>query len=79
MLDKDLLDGMIYRPIEELLTPKQGRKCHVNRWWVCHPEKGAAFYKTTNSPQCNDFEQYVKDWAKKFPNHEAKLLPVAYI
>ena len=79
MLEKELLDKMIYRSLEEIQTPKQGRTCHVDKWWVFHSEKGFAFYETTQSPQCNDHQPCVEDWAKRFPGHEAKFLSVAYI
>lgn len=78
-LEDRLLDGMVYIPLEELTTPKQGRTCHVERWWVVHPEKGAAFYRNRRSPQCNDWEAYVQEWAKKFPNHECRKIDVAYV
>lgn len=80
MLEQHILDHMIYLPISEITTPKQGRTCHVNRWWVIHPEKGAAFYQTVKAPQCNDVEVGAIEWAAKFPaGHEARLIPVAFI
>lgn len=74
-----LIDCMVYVPYEEAVTPKQGRVCHVNRWWIVHPEKGLTFYKSRKSPQCNDYEFAVRDWAKRFPGHVVQQIPVAYI
>lgn len=78
-LEDRLLDGMIYVSMEEATTPKQGRTCHVNRWWVIHPEKGLTFYKNRRSPQCNDWGPGVVAWGKRFPGHVVDQVPVAYI
>lgn len=79
MANKDLLDGMIYMSLEDATTPRQGAVCHVNRWWIVHPTKGLTFYRTRRSPQCNDWEPGVRDWLKRFPGHEVRQIPVAYI
>lgn len=44
-------------PLDVLATPRDGETL-TDRWWLVHPEKGAAFYKAPGrrsgySPQCN--------------------------
>lgn len=79
MAGNHFTDGMIYMPLDEATTPKQGRTCHVDRWWIVHPEKGLTFYKSRRSPQCNDWEHGAREWARRFPGHEVRKIPVAYI
>lgn len=76
---RELLDRMIYVSEAEATTPRQGKTCHVNRWWIVHPEKGLTFYQTTRSPQCNDDERGVRLWCERFPGHVVKQIPAVFI
>lgn len=42
--------------LEVLATPREGDTT-LDRWWLCHPEHGAAFFRRPGSrgwsPQCN--------------------------
>lgn len=74
----NFLDGMIHRTLEDLTTPKEGRTCYLNRYWIVHPEKGATFYKNIQSPQCNTNKQMVEVWVNRFPGYQVVHIPVAY-
>jgi hypothetical protein len=76
-----ILDKIHYVTLEELTTPRDG-EVRVNRYWVYHPEKGIAFYKTLGSlvPQCNGSEDITKSIISgMYPGHEAKFVHVAYL
>lgn len=68
--------------IEKAAELKEGIVyCYLNRWWVCHPEKGIIFYRPEGthggSPQCNTREDVTRDMASRlYPWAEVKLLPV---
>lgn len=78
-VSQDILDGMFYIPLEEISKPRHLATVYVNRWWVVHPQKGAMFYKTKHSPQCNDIEWAARRWAEKFHGHKCLLISEAFI
>lgn len=36
----------VYMPYEEARTPRTGKMCLCDHFWLAHPEHGIAFYKT---------------------------------
>lgn len=78
-IEESIQRNMIYRSLEQMKTPRDGATVRMNKWWLLHPKKGAAFYQSINAPQFHELEWYAKNWALKFPGHEAKFIPLAYI
>lgn len=74
-------DKWIKIPIEDITTPKMGRICYTDRWWVLTPNNEVLFYKSYTSPQCN-INKAVIDHALLKLHAEgctAQFLPVAYL
>lgn len=40
-------------PIQDILTPQDGRMCFANRWWIITKNHEVIFFKNYNNPQCN--------------------------
>lgn len=47
------LKDYITVPLAELQTPRNGRICLCDRWWLVTENDEALFYKHYTSPQCN--------------------------
>lgn len=48
-------DKYIFMAMDKATTPPSGIIQHLkNRYWIVHPQKGLAFYRSYNSPQCNE-------------------------
>lgn len=40
-------------PMKDILTPKDGRMCFANRWWIVTKDHEVIFFKNYDNPQCN--------------------------
>ena len=76
-------DHIVFRPMEEMTTPRNGTLAATEYWWVHHPDKGLVFY---NPPKCrrpigqrNQSREIVDHFIRDmYPDCEAVFLPVTY-
>ena len=86
---EDRTSTLTYMQIHDLERPRDG-ECRVNRWWVVHPDKGAAFYAKPGSdrsvgpveavPQCNVSMLFIDELCESmYPGHYSQRIDVAYL
>lgn len=69
--------SVTYIDLDTIERPCDG-PCLVDRWWVVHPEKGAAMFG--ESPQCNtDMRLVDRIIASRYPGHYSQKIRVAYL
>jgi hypothetical protein len=66
----------IKMPVDELVTPKAGKICKGPAWWAVTPDNCVLFFKSYNSPQCNQQKAIVE---RIRPGLEAREIPMAYL
>lgn len=74
------LSKYITVPLTELTTPRDGRVCMCDRWWLVtdgDEAPQALFYKHYTSPQCNR-DKSVVEHIRPAGTH-AVFVPVAYV
>lgn len=82
-MSKPLMKDYTIKPwrkmsLQELTTPKNGRLCMLDHWWVVTPDRHVLFY--TGSPQCNANEAIAKRILEKLhPGCTAEFVDVAYL
>lgn len=65
--------------LEVLTVPPHDLIKHIkNSYWICHPEKGAVFWRM-HSPQCNTNVKLVLQWIQRFPWAVIVFIPSAFI
>lgn len=73
-----------YVSLDAATKPRNG-ECVVDNWWIVHPEKGLAFYKSGKrlSPQCNRSESTAKMLCDRLlgenHGHVVVFVPVVYL
>lgn len=69
-------------PIADITTPKAGRLCYPESWWVVTPEREVLFYtkhKDHASPQCNTNKAVADHLARNYPNCTVEQLPIVFL
>ena len=67
--------------LDEATVPPPGLIEHMkDRWWIAHPERGLAFFKSLGwlSPQCNTDERIVRKLAQNYPWAEVVFIPSVF-
>ena len=75
---------MVFVPFSEASKPPGGMIMHYqDRYWVCCPERGVLFYKTSKRddgrPQCNPNEEvaiYIRN--RLYPDLEVRHIPSVF-
>ena len=76
---------LIYIPFDKIITeaPSGVVKHYKDSYWITHPDKGIAIYKTNSkfsSPQCNVDKNIVEILREKiYPWAEIKLFPSVFL
>lgn len=67
--------------MDEVTTPKSGRICYTDRWWVVTRNNEVLFYKSYTSPQCNHNKAVVDHALRNIQIVECtvQFIPVAFI
>lgn len=75
-------DRFEFFPIADMTDPPNGLIQHFKDcWWIAHPEKGLAFFKSAGrhlSPQCNINESITRKLAVAYPWCEVVFIPSAF-
>lgn len=74
-------DKFEFVPVEEAIIPPPGLIDHMkDRWWIVHPDKGLAFFKSRGSlsPQCNGDERITRRLSEAYPWAEVRFIPSAF-
>ncbi len=75
------IDNYEFVPFEEATTPPAGLIDHMkDRWWMVHPERGLAFYKSGKnlSAQCNGDERITRKFADAHDWAEVRFIPSVF-
>lgn len=64
-------------PLSDLTTPKNGRICLCDRWWIVNEKDEALFFRHITSPQCNS-EKSIAERLKP-EGCRVEFVPVAYV
>ena len=84
-MEKNLSGKLGFIPLVKCVTPKDG-EVYSDRWWVCHPVYGAAFYRPRGFrgwiPQCSRDERMIDDMLLNNLYSDTRLvkhhIPTAY-
>jgi hypothetical protein len=79
-----IADGDYIRaPLQDITTPKEGRVCLLNRFWLVTGDGEVLFYRTYEAPQCHANEEAVKQLNAQLlagpANWRVEKIPVAYV
>ena len=69
----------ILAPIEDIITPKEGRVVFMERWWNVTEDDKVLFYRSYASPQCNSNKR-IADHLCDYRDIKTKtvFIPVAF-
>ena len=77
-------ENLVFVPFDEAAIAPGGIIEHLkNRWWLCCPDRGVAFYqplgKGPRYPQCNTDEKTTRKlFERRYPNLEVRLIPSVF-
>lgn len=68
-------------PLKDVVTPKEGYVCKLNRWWAVLPneetgEQDVLFFRSLSSPQSNPDKSVV---VHLHPTLDVMFISVAYV
>lgn len=76
---------LAFVPEAEACQPRNGLiECHIDHWWIVHPERGLVFYgaKSTHreslSPQCNRDRSVTEYLRSMYPWAEVRQVPLVF-
>ena len=74
-----ILGNYILVPMEDIITPKEGRHVLMERWWNVTENDEVLFYRSYASPQCNSNKSIVDHlWDSKTIKTRSVFIPVAF-